>query len=136
MSFLYHTGKPQWTVAALGTLPSEEKGKLRSALVNNIDENGYPVFGSIWNFMHGSDTAYHPAQVFAGSDFHPMLIGAGYYQSLSHATTLASIAEGMTVKKAALILSPQWFRRPELSTRLMHPVSRRHITRRRWQMKI
>ena len=61
--------------------------------------------------MHGSDTAYHPAQVFAGSDFHPMLIGAGYYQSLSHATTLASIAEGMTVKKAALILSPQWFRK-------------------------
>ena len=96
--------------AALGTLPSEEKGKLRTALVNNIDENGYPVFGSS-EFMHGSDTSYHPAQVFSDSDFHPMLIGAGYYQSLSHAITLASIAEGMTVKKAALIVSPQWFRK-------------------------
>lgn len=106
----YITREATMDSAALGTLPSEEKGKLRSALVNNIDENGYPVFGSS-EFMHGSDTAYHPAQVFAGSDFHPMLIGAGYYQSLSHATTLASIAEGMTVKKAALILSPQWFRK-------------------------
>ena len=106
----YITREATMDSAALGTLPSEEKGKLRTALVNNIDENGYPVFGSS-EFMHGSDTPYHPAQVFAGSDFHPMLIGAGYYQSLSHATTLASIAEGMTVKKAALILSPQWFRK-------------------------
>ena len=56
----YITREATMDSAALGTLPSEEKGKLRSALVNNIDENGYPVFGSS-EFMHGSDTAYHPA---------------------------------------------------------------------------
>lgn len=106
----YITREASMDSKVLGTLASEEKGKLRTALVNNIDENGYPVFGSS-EFMHGTDTPYHPAQVFADSDFHPMLIGAGYYQCLSHATTLASIAEGMTVKKAALILSPQWFRK-------------------------
>lgn len=95
---------------ALGTLASEEKGKLRTALVQNIDKNGYVVFGSS-EFLHGTDTNYHPAQVFLNSDFHPMLIGAGYYQSLSHAVTLASIEEGMQVRKAALIVSPQWFRK-------------------------
>lgn len=94
---------------AFCTMPSEEKGKLRAALTENMSENGYPVFGSS-EFQHGKDTSYHPAQVFAGTDFQPMLIGAGYYQSLSHAITLASIADSMTVRKAALILSPQWFR--------------------------
>ena len=47
----YITREATMDSAALGTLPSEEKGKLRSALVNNIDENGYPVFGSS-EFMH------------------------------------------------------------------------------------
>ena len=95
--------------AAFSTMPSEEKGKLRVALTENMGENGYPVFGSS-EFQHGKDRFYHPLQVFSGTDFQPMLIGAGYYQSLSHAITLASIEDSMKVQKAALILSPQWFR--------------------------
>lgn len=96
--------------ASFGTFPSEEKGKLRVALKENLSEQGFPVFGSS-EFQHGTDTPYHPAQVFAGSDFEPMLIGAGYYQSLSHAVTLASIEQDMKIRKAVLILSPQWFRK-------------------------
>lgn len=94
---------------AFGTMPSEEKGKLRAALTENMSENGYPIFGSS-EFQHGKENFYHPSQVFSGTDFQPMLIGAGYYQSLSHAITLASIEDSMKVQKAALILSPQWFR--------------------------
>lgn len=48
--------------------------------------------------------------MFADSDFQPMLIGAGYYQSLSHAIALSALGEGQ--KKAVLFLSPQWFRKP------------------------
>lgn len=96
--------------ASFALAPSEEKGKLRAALTENMPKDGYPVFGSS-EFMHGADTIYHPANVFAQTDFHPMLIGAGYYQSLSHAVTLASIEESMQVRKAVLILSPQWFRK-------------------------
>lgn len=96
--------------ASFGTFPSEEKGKLRVALTENLSDQGFPVFGSS-EFQHGTDTPYHPAQVFAGSDFEPMLIGAGYYQSLSHAVTLASIEQDMEIRKAVLILSPQWFRK-------------------------
>lgn len=40
-----------------------------------------------------------------------MLIGAGYYQSLSHAITLASLGEDVQKKEAILFLSPQWFRK-------------------------
>lgn len=95
---------------SVATAPSEEKGKLRFALTEHMPEDGYPVFGSS-EFLHGVDTVYHPANVFAQTDFHPMLIGAGYYQSLSHAVTLASIEESVKIRKAALILSPQWFRK-------------------------
>lgn len=93
-----------------GTFASEKKGGLRSALMDYMSKEGFPVFGSS-EFQHGRDTAYHPAAVFADSDFHPMLIGAGYYQSLSHAITLASIEDSMKVRRAALIVSPQWFRK-------------------------
>lgn len=105
----YIKDKASVNSTAFATMPSEEKGKLRAALTENMPENGYPVFGSS-EFQHGKDTFYHPSQVFAGTDFQPMLIGAGYYQSLSHAVTLASIEDSMQVRKAALILSPQWFR--------------------------
>lgn len=69
--------------------------------MENMSENGYPIFGSS-EFQHGKENFYHPSQVFSGTDFQPMLIGAGYYQSLSHAITLASIEDSMKVQKAAL----------------------------------
>ena len=36
---------------------------------------------------------------------------AGFYQSLSHAITLASLGDHAQTKEAVLFLSPQWFRK-------------------------
>ena len=88
----------------------EEKSLSVAGLTGNLKGNMIPVFGSS-EFQHGNDTPFHPCRLFKGSGFTPMLIGAGYYQSLSHAVTLAAIAESMPVKKAVLIVSPQWFRK-------------------------
>lgn len=96
---------------AFSTWALEEKGTSLSGLTLNMNEGTIPVFGSS-EFQHGRDTQYHPQHVFADTQFNPMLIGAGYYQCLSHSVTLSAIAPSMKVKKAALILSPQWFRRP------------------------
>jgi D-alanine transfer protein len=92
------------------TWSEESKGKSLAALTENMNEASFPVFGSS-EFQHGTDTLYHPASLFAESRFNPMLIGAGYYQSLSHAVTLSAIEGSMTQRKAVLILSPQWFRK-------------------------
>lgn len=92
------------------TWSAEEKSQNRSALMANLNEESIPVFGSS-EFQHGTDSPYHPASVFAETSFNPMLIGAGYYQSLSHAITLASIEPAMTQRKAVLLISPQWFRK-------------------------
>lgn len=92
------------------TWSAESKGKSLAGLTGNMNEGSFPVFGSS-EFQHGADTPYHPANIFAGNRFNPMLIGAGYYQSLSHAVTLAAIEPSMTQRKAVLLLSPQWFRK-------------------------
>lgn len=93
------------------TWSEDEKSRNRSGLVENLNEASVPVFGSS-EFQHGTDTPYHPAQVFAGTSLNPMLIGAGYYQSLSHAIALAAIEPALQQRKAVLFISPQWFRRP------------------------
>ena len=89
---------------------AEYKSVSYAGLTGNMQENMIPVFGSS-EFQHGAQSFYHPARLFADSDFTPMLIGAGYYQSLSHALTLAAIEDSMQERKAVLILSPQWFRK-------------------------
>lgn len=88
----------------------EEKSLSFSGLSGNLRGNMIPVFGSS-EFQHGNDTPYHPCRLFRKSGFTPMLIGAGYYQSLSHAVTLAAIEKSMPVRKTVLIVSPQWFRK-------------------------
>lgn len=100
----------QADVGEFATWAREEKFLSHQAMEKNMDKNTLPVFGSS-EFQHGQDTPYHPKAVFAGSEIHPMLIGAGYYQSLSHAITLASLEPSMEKRKAVLILSPQWFRK-------------------------
>ena len=90
---------------------SEEKAKNPAALDENWNDGSFPVFGSS-EFQHGTDTPFHPASLFADNRFNPMLIGAGYYQSLSHAIALSAIDSGLTLRKAVLIVSPQWFRKP------------------------
>ncbi len=91
------------------TWSSEKKFLSWQGLAANLDEQVVPVFGSS-EIQHGRNTRFHPAQVFADTSFQPMLIGAGYYQSLNHAITLASLGDRVKSKKAVLLLSPQWFR--------------------------
>ncbi|MDO4648856.1 MAG: D-alanyl-lipoteichoic acid biosynthesis protein DltD [Eubacteriales bacterium] len=107
---LFISGNRNYDSSALGVVTKERKAQLNYALTESLGEYSMPVFGSS-EFQHGTDTIYHPSQMFAGSDFSPVLIGAGYYQSLGHAVTLASIGDQVEGKKAALILSPQWFRK-------------------------
>ena len=89
---------------------SEDKSRSEVGLTANMTPQVIPVFGSS-EFNHGKDTVYHPSQVFAGLDVTPMMVGAGYYQSLSHAVTLCAIEGQMPLRRAVLILSPQWFRK-------------------------
>lgn len=96
---------------AFSTWSLEEKSVSLSGLTQNMNEGSMPVFGSS-EFQHGKETIYHPSHLFAESRFNPMLIGAGYYQSLSHTITLAAIEPSLCTRKVALILSPQWFRKP------------------------
>jgi D-alanine transfer protein len=104
------SGRESLNNPEFSTWSAEDKSKNRSALMSNLNEASIPVFGSS-EFQHGTDSPYHPANVFAETSFNPMLIGAGYYQSLSHAITLAAIEPAMTQRKAVLLLSPQWFRK-------------------------
>ena len=89
---------------------SEAKASSYEGLVNNLTDQMTVVFGSS-EMQHGDGTLFHPSSLFQDTVFKPMLIGAGYYQSLSHAITLAAIEKEMPVRKAVLILSPQWFRK-------------------------
>jgi len=88
------------------------KAKFNSpeAIKANLNEHTVVVFGSS-EFQHGQRTIYHPKAMFKDFNFNPMLIGAGYYQSLEHAITLASIGETIPSKKVVLLLSPTWFKK-------------------------
>ena len=95
---------------AYASWTDEAKSQSYFGMTQNMQENTIPVFGSS-EFQHGRGTPFHPTNLFAGTGFSPMLIGAGYYQSLGHAVTLAALESSMHTRKAVLILSPQWFRK-------------------------
>lgn len=95
---------------AFSTWSNETKFGSPDGIKANLNQNTLVVFGSS-EFQHGDDTIYHPKSMFHDFSFNPMLIGAGYYQSLSHAITLASIGDSIPNKKAVLLLSPTWFRK-------------------------
>lgn len=93
-----------------GAWISDKKFQFGDSVAANLESNSLVVFGSS-EFGHGRSTPYHPMNLLSDQNFQLMLMGAGYYQSLSHATELSVIAPYMNTKKAVLILSPQWFRR-------------------------
>lgn len=95
---------------AFASWSGDGKFPAREAILKNLDENTVLTFGSS-EFQYGVKTPYHPGKIFKDTKFHMMLIGAGYYQSLSHAITLASLGEHAKTKEAVLFLSPQWFRK-------------------------
>ena len=75
---------------AFASWSGDGKFPAREAILKNLDENTVLTFGSS-EFQYGVKTPYHPGKIFKDTKFHMMLIGAGYYQSLSHAITLASL---------------------------------------------
>lgn len=93
-----------------GYWTAEQKFQAPKAIKDNLDENTLVVMGSS-ELEHGKKTPYHPKNLFKNNRFRMMLIGAGHYQSLSHAITLAAIEPGMENRKAVLLVSPQWFRK-------------------------
>lgn len=97
--------------ASFGTWLSPVKYANADVMKKNIDKHTILVMGSS-ELEHGLDTPYHPVNILKNSRYHLMLVGEGYYQSLFHATALAGMEGGIRNKKAVLILSPQWFRKP------------------------
>ncbi|RDU22270.1 D-alanyl-lipoteichoic acid biosynthesis protein DltD [Anaerosacchariphilus polymeriproducens] len=93
-----------------GLWTSEAKSKTLWGITRHLNKDSLVVFGSS-EFQHATDTPYHPSKMFADSKIKPMLIGAGYYQSLCHAITLSAIEGGIQNRKAVLLVSPQWFRK-------------------------
>ena len=110
----------------LGTWTDEAKYASAETMARSMDDTTVLVMGSS-ELQHQKKTPYHPANLFGEQDFSLMLVGAGYYQSLYHATLLAAMDKvlsgdqkeaaagmekaGLQGRKAVLILAPQWFRK-------------------------
>jgi len=73
-----------------------------------IDSDTLPVFGSS-ELRQLRDYDEEVSSFLNGDQMNIIPIGAGSFQSLSHAITLGSLAESIDSKKVALFLSPQWF---------------------------
>lgn len=95
---------------AFGYWTNNQKFQSPVAIRANLNKDSLVVLGSS-ELEHGMSTPYHPQNIFKGNTFQPMLIGSSYYQSLSHAITLAALEPAMEKRKVALIVSPQWFRK-------------------------
>ena len=94
----------------MGTWTDEAKYASAKTMQKSMDENTLLVMGSS-ELQHQKKTPYNPANLFAGQDMNLMMVGAGYYQSLYHATLLSAMEEELQNRKAVLILAPQWFRK-------------------------
>lgn len=94
-----------------GYWTSSKKFQAPDVMKANLNKNTLVVLGSS-ELEHGKNTPYHPQNIFKDNELNMMLIGAGHYQCLSHAITLAAIEPGMKKRKAVLLVSPQWFRKP------------------------
>lgn len=73
-----------------------------------MDQNTLPVFGSS-ELVSLEDYEKNVSSFLNGPDMNIVTIGAGWFQSLSHAMSLGAVADAVPGNKVALILSPQWF---------------------------
>ena len=106
---VYSSGKTEFHSPDFGFWTAEQKFQAPEAVKSNLNENSLVIMASS-ELEHGKGTPYHPQNMFKGNVFQPMLLGAGHYQSLSHAITLAAIEPAMENRKVVLLVSPQWFR--------------------------
>ena len=82
------------------------------------DNHSILVLGS--SELDASDNVAYPVSIFknGNSDFNMVFLGRGYTQSLHHAINVAALAEGLGVNKVVLILSPQWFTKSHLQSKI------------------
>ena len=124
-----------WTWTVRNSAAGQERAKYAAgnAIAANLNEDTIVTFGSS-ELEHGKDTPYHPKNLFKGQKFNMMLVGAGYYQSLSHAITLAAIEPEMENRKVVLIVAHNGSARAELKPMPMHPVFLKGISFPCWKM--
>ena len=106
----YAEAKMKEPDSAMYTWTSEFKYKAGNIMKEYMDEDTVLVMGSS-ELQHQKKTPYNPASVFAGQKTKVMMVGAGYYQSLFHATLVSAMEQDMENRRAVLILAPQWFRK-------------------------
>ena len=95
---------------SFGAWISQNKFFAGDEIKANLNKHSILVLGSS-EFRHGRKMSSHPVNLFRDNSLNMMMVGAGYYQSLFHATELAAVADGVKNKKVVLILSPQWFKK-------------------------
>lgn len=95
---------------------ADERNSCMEAMELILGEQAIPVFGSSELFA-AEDVSAFPKYLFRNgqSDFNMVLIGRGYMQSIHHAVNAGALGPYIKGKKAALILSPQWFTKAHLA---------------------
>ncbi|MEG0918809.1 MAG: D-alanyl-lipoteichoic acid biosynthesis protein DltD [Anaerovoracaceae bacterium] len=105
---VFITKKSNVVYPGFGTWRNIYKYASYDSVARNLNPNSLLLFGSS-EFNHNFRTPYHPANLFANQKIDPMILGTAYSQSLTHAISLGSLEPKLHKRKAALILSPQWF---------------------------
>lgn len=82
------------------------------------DNHSILVLGS--SELSASDNVAFPVSIFknGNSDFNMVFLGQGNTQSLHHSINVAALADGLDAKKVVLILSPQWFTKSHLQSKM------------------
>ncbi len=77
-------------------------------LISCMDSGTIPVFGSS-ELNSDSDKPYYLFNMHKKNEFNLLKTGEGGYQSIVHAGIIGSIGDKIESKKAAFLISPQWF---------------------------
>ena len=95
---------------AFGVWTSRDKFSAPEIIRSNITDRTLMIMGSS-ELTHKSDTLAHPVNFFDETDCDPLLLGAGYTQSLFHAINVAAIGDSLKDRRVILIVSPSWFKK-------------------------
>ena len=101
---------------------SYDKSFSTKTIMNNITENTVVFFGSS-ELNPENVPNEHPLGLLNYKDINFMLVGGGYFQSLTHTINLGAITSEDKFKKNkfVLVLSPQWFDRDGLEKEAFLP---------------
>ena len=94
---------------AFGAWTSQERCGAPEIIRKNITDRTLMIMGSS-ELTHKVGTLAHPVNFFDETDCDPLLIGAGYTQSLFHAINVAAVGDSLKDRRVILIVSPSWFK--------------------------